>query len=67
MRYRPAFRPPRLLGIDASGDGNGRVTTSPSGIDCAVSAGVGSGACSHTWYFVDSLPFGFTHDPGPAS
>src|SRR5882762_3869649 len=29
--------------------GNGRVTTSPSGIDCMLTARTGNGTCSHTF------------------
>jgi uncharacterized repeat protein (TIGR02543 family) len=51
--------------VSATGDGDGRVTTNPVGIDCHVAAGVGSGTCSHTWYFKDSFPYSYTLNPSP--
>jgi Divergent InlB B-repeat domain len=39
-----------VVTIHPGGDGNGRVTSSPTGIDCVLAAGIASGACSHTWY-----------------
>jgi hypothetical protein len=43
-----ASRPPcaPVLSIQGAGRGDGRVTSSPAGIDCAVRDGVASGACT---------------------
>ena len=53
--------------IDAGGDGDGRVTSSPAGVDCVVTGGVASGTCQATWYFKDSLPITMTATPAKAN
>lgn len=55
------------VSIDPYGDGSGRVITSPPGIDCSVTAGTGSGGCSHRFYFRDSLSITFTIRPDSGS
>jgi hypothetical protein len=53
--------------LQIAGTGSGRVTSSPSGVDCSYATGSMSGTCSHQWYFAESAKFSFAVQPGSTS
>jgi len=67
--YQPEVQLAKALTItmQTSGDGDGRITSSPSGIDCSVAHGASSGTCTHTWYFTNSMSVSFTSTPTPGN
>jgi hypothetical protein len=48
-----------------SGDGSGRIVSTPSGLDCKIVAGAGSGTCSHTWSYGRTFYVTVTASPAP--
>jgi len=67
--FQVVFYPAKSLTItlSPSGDGSGRITSSPSGLDCREVAGSASGTCSHTWLFATSIDVGLTYTPDSGS
>jgi List-Bact-rpt repeat protein len=55
------------ISLHPTGDGSGRITSSPSGLDCRDVAGTTSGTCSHTWYANGSVTITLTYTPDPGS
>jgi len=43
------------IALHPTGDGSGRITSNPTGLNCRVVAGSTSGTCSHTWYANGSI------------
>jgi uncharacterized repeat protein (TIGR02543 family) len=53
--------------VGTNSNGSGKITSSPAGLNCTVSAGTNSGTCTATWYFRDSLSVTYTATPASDS
>jgi hypothetical protein len=60
----PGNTGPYMLSVTGSGGGNGRVTSQPSGLDCAVGGGSSTGQCSKSFPAQTALTLTATGDPG---